>query len=135
MEDILALRHEAARLLGFGQLRRVLALATKHGAQRAGGGARASCAARARAARPAALREFAELEEFAGGRLEAWDVAFFSERLRERASRCRRRTCGPISRCRACSTGLFEVATPLRHPFPAAPDVHLASPRRALLPR
>ena len=35
----------------------------------------------ARAARPAATREYAELQAFAGVPLEAWDVAFYAERL------------------------------------------------------
>jgi len=78
MARILELRHEAARLLGFKNFAEY-ALATRM--------ARSPEAVTdflrnlARAARPAALREFAELERFAGRPLEAWDTAFYSERL------------------------------------------------------
>jgi oligopeptidase A len=37
----------------------------------------------ARAARPAAERELAELTGFAGRRLDAWDITYYSERLQE----------------------------------------------------
>ncbi len=39
----------------------------------------------ARAARPAAERELAELDEFAGRKLDAWDITYYSERLQEAA--------------------------------------------------
>jgi oligopeptidase A len=78
IERILALRHEAAQLLGFGHYAE-LALARRMARtadevlqflQRLSGAARA-----------AARREFAELERFAGERLEPWDVAYQAERL------------------------------------------------------
>ncbi len=78
MEQILGLRHELARLLDFRSFAEY-ALATRM--------ARSPQAVTeflhnlARAARPAALREFAELESFAGRRLDAWDTAFYGERL------------------------------------------------------
>jgi oligopeptidase A len=37
----------------------------------------------ATAARPAALRDIAELETFAGRKLDAWDISYYSERLQE----------------------------------------------------
>ncbi|MGH8229894.1 MAG: M3 family metallopeptidase, partial [Steroidobacteraceae bacterium] len=78
MESILGLRHEVARLLDFTSFADY-ALATRMASdvpevvqflRRLG-----------TAARPAAEREFAELEAFAGRKLEAWDVSFYSERL------------------------------------------------------
>jgi oligopeptidase A len=78
MENILRLRHEAARLLDFGNYAEY-ALATRMATsvtevlqflQRL-----------ARSARAAAQKEFAELEQFAGRKLEAWDTGFYSERL------------------------------------------------------
>jgi oligopeptidase A len=78
MERILMLRHEAARLLGF-QSFAEYALATRMApSPEAVTGFLQNLA---RAARPAALREFAELERFAGRKLDAWDTAFYSERL------------------------------------------------------
>ena len=78
-------RHEAARLLGVRQLRRVCARHA-HGAH-ASRRCWTSCASwRARRA-PRRAAEFAELEAFAGRKLEAWDVGFYAERLqRERYS-------------------------------------------------
>ena len=84
MEDILRLRHEAARLLEFGSYAEY-ALATRmaKSVPEVLGFLRKL----AQAARPAALREYAELEQYAGRKLEAWDVTFWSERLqRERHS-------------------------------------------------
>jgi oligopeptidase A len=78
MERILMLRHEAARLLGF-QSFAEYALATRMApSPEAVTGFLQNLA---RAARPAALREFEELERFAGRKLDAWDTAFYSERL------------------------------------------------------
>ena len=107
MEDILRRRHEAAQLLGFDNFA-AYALATRM----------AKSVPEvidflhqlARAARPAAQREFAELEQFAGTKLEAWDVAFWSERLqrsRYAVSQEELRPYFPLPRVLA---GLFKVA-------------------------
>ncbi len=107
MEDILRRRHEAARLLDFGNFAEY-ALATRM----------AHSVAEvlkflhelAGAARAAAQAEFAELEAFAGRKLAAWDVGFYSERLqRERfnVSQEELRPYFPLPRVLA---GLFEVA-------------------------
>ncbi len=107
IEDILRLRHEAARLLDFEHFAD-FALATRM--------ARSSAEVLdflrqlARAARPAAIRELAELREFAGVELNPWDIAFHSERLqRERyaISQEELRPYFPLPRVLA---GLFEVA-------------------------
>lgn len=81
MDEILALRHEAAALVGFANFAEY-SLATKM----------ASSVQEVRdflerlvaASREAAGREFGELEGFAGHALEPWDMAFYSEKLRQR---------------------------------------------------
>ncbi len=78
--EILPLRHELAQLLGFNSFVDY-ALATrmaKSGKQVLG-----FLDDLARRCRPAARQEFSDLEEFAGRKLEAWDLAFFGERLQE----------------------------------------------------
>jgi oligopeptidase A len=78
MQKILALRHEAARLLDFPNYA-AYALATRM--------APSNQAVfdflhqLAKVARPAAQKEFAELEAFAGRRLNAWDVGYYAEKL------------------------------------------------------
>jgi oligopeptidase A len=78
--DILPLRHELARLVGFDNFADY-ALATRM--------AKSSKQVLtflddlARRCLPAARQEFSDLEEFAGRKLEAWDMAFYSERLQE----------------------------------------------------
>jgi oligopeptidase A len=78
--EILPLRHELAQLLGFKNFADY-ALATRM--------AKSSKQVLgflddlARRCLPAARQEFSDLEEFAGRKLEAWDLAFYSERLQE----------------------------------------------------
>jgi oligopeptidase A len=79
--EILALRHEAAQLVGF-KTYAELSLATKM----------ADSSERvieflhdlARRSRPVAAAELAALAELAGRPLDPWDVPFYSERLRQR---------------------------------------------------
>lgn len=81
MDEILALRHEAAVLVGFANFAEY-SLATKM----------ASSVQEVRdfleqlvgASREAAGREFDELEGFAGHALEPWDMAFYAEKLCQR---------------------------------------------------
>ena len=79
MAEILALRSEAASLVGFSNFAEY-SIATKmaHRTDEVLDFLREL----ARVSRPAAAREFAELEQFAGRSLEAWDVAFYAERLK-----------------------------------------------------
>jgi len=78
--EILPLRHELAGLVGFDNFADY-ALATRM--------AKSSRQVLdflddlARRCLPAARREFSELEQFAGRKLDAWDVTFYSERLQE----------------------------------------------------
>ncbi len=78
--EILPLRHELARILGFKNFADY-ALATRMA--KSGQQVLAFLDDLARRCRPAARQELSDLEEFAGKRLEAWDLAFFSERLQE----------------------------------------------------
>ncbi len=110
MAEILALRHEAANLVGYANYAQY-SLATKMA--RETGEVLDFLRELARVSRPAAEREFAELESFAGKTLEAWDVAFHSERLkRERldVSEEELRPYFPLPRVLA---GLFTVVTKL----------------------
>ena len=79
IEDILALRHELAALVGFDNFAEY-SLATKM----AGSVTEVSefLSQLARHALPAAREELAELERFAGRALAAWDIAFYAEQLR-----------------------------------------------------
>jgi oligopeptidase A len=78
--EILPLRHELARLVGFKNFADY-ALATRM--------AKSSKQVLtflddlARRCLPAARQEFSDLEEFAGRKLNAWDLAFYSEKLQE----------------------------------------------------
>jgi oligopeptidase A len=80
MEDLLRYRHEAAQLLGFPNY---AAYALARRMARSVDEVIKFLHDMAVAARPAALRELAELEEFAGRRLDAWDITYYSERLQE----------------------------------------------------
>ena len=86
IERILALRHEAARLLGFGDAAEE-SLATKMAPSP--DAVLAFLRDLAARAKPVARKELAELREFAAyelgiAELAAWDVAYASEKLRER---------------------------------------------------
>jgi len=111
MERILALRHEMARLLGFGD-HTELSLATKM----------APTSEKvleflhdlARRSRPQAEREMAELKAFAReqgleGSLEAWDVAYFSEKLRQHKHAVSQEELRPYFLERRVLRGLFGV--------------------------
>ncbi|MET0293282.1 MAG: M3 family metallopeptidase [Steroidobacteraceae bacterium] len=80
IEDLLRLRHEAALLLGYPNYA-AYALATRMA--KSVDEVLAFLRRLAKAARPAAEREFAELTAFAGRKLEAWDVSYYSERLQQ----------------------------------------------------
>ncbi len=107
MEDILRLRHEAARLLEFGSYAEY-ALATRmaKSVPEVLGFLRKL----AQAARPAAQREFAELEQYAGRKLEAWDVTFWSERLQRERHSVSQEELRPYFPLPRVLEGLFEVA-------------------------
>src|SRR5271166_575321 len=104
--EILPLRHELAGLLGF-ETFADYALATRM--------AKSSKQVLgflddlARRCRPAALREFSDLEEFAGRRLEAWDLAFYSERLQESRFKVSQEALRPYFPLPKVLAGLFAL--------------------------
>jgi oligopeptidase A len=80
MEDILRLRHEAARLLDFESYAQY-ALANRMA--RTVPEVIGFLNDLVSSAKGAGAAEFAELEQFAGRKLNAWDVTFYSERLQQ----------------------------------------------------
>ena len=107
MQEILALRHEAAQLVGFANFAEY-SLATKMAADPAE--VLAFLRRLASLCRPAAEREFAELERYAGARLEAWDVAFHSERLKRERLAVSEEALRPYFPLPRVLEGLFAVA-------------------------
>ncbi len=107
MEEILALRHEVAQLLGFGSYAQ-LSLATKMAADPTE--VLDFLRELVRHYRPAAELEYAELERYAGGSLEAWDVAFHAERLRRERHGVSQEALRPYFPLPRVLDGMFEVA-------------------------
>jgi oligopeptidase A len=107
MENILRLRHEAARLLDFRSYAEY-ALSTRMA--RTPEEVIQFLHELACAARPAALREFAELEDFAGHPLSAWDVGFYAEKLQRTRYSVSQEELRPYFPLPKVLTGLFEVA-------------------------
>jgi oligopeptidase A len=107
MEEILALRHEAAQLVGFGNFAEY-SLATKMANDPPE--VLEFLRRLARLCKPAALREFAELEAFAGRPLEAWDVAFYAERLKRERLAVSEEELRPYFPLPRVLEGLFAVA-------------------------
>ena len=107
MENILRLRHEAARLLDFPSYAEyALADRMAHTVPEVTAFLRQLAAA----ARSSASAELAELEAFAGRPLDAWDITFYSERLQQSrfdVSQEELRDYLPLPRVLA---SLFEVA-------------------------
>jgi len=107
MEEILARRHRAARLLDFPNYAQY-ALATRmaHSTEEVLGFLREL----ATAARATARAEFAELEEFAGRKLAAWDVGFYAERLQRERFAVSQEQLRPYFPLPRVLDGLFGVA-------------------------
>jgi len=110
MEDILRLRHEVARLLGFGNFAEY-ALATRMA--RSVDEVLAFLQQLARSARAAAQKEFAELEAFAGRKLEAWDVGFYAERMQRSRFSISQEELRPYFPLPRVLHGLFKTAEQL----------------------
>ena len=104
--EILSLRHESAGLLRFANFAE-LALATRM--------AKGSRQVRdflqdlAERCRPAALAEFAELERFAGRKLDAWDVAYYTEQLKKSRFQVSQEDLRPYFPLPKVLSGLFAV--------------------------
>ena len=107
MESILRLRHEAARILDFGSYAEY-ALATRMA--RSVEEVIQFLQQLARSARDSARREFAELEAFAGRKLEAWDVGFYSERLQRNLYSISQEELRPYFPLPHVLSGLFQTA-------------------------
>ena len=110
MENILRLRHEAARLLDFGNYAEY-ALATRMATsvkevieflQRL-----------AHSARAAARKEFADLEAFASRPLNAWDVGFYAERMQRNLYSISQEELRPYFPLPHVLGGLFQTAEKL----------------------
>jgi oligopeptidase A len=110
MGEILALRHEAANLAGFANFAEY-SLATKMA--RDPDEVLEFLRQLARLSRPAAEREFQELESFAGRRLEAWDVGYYSEQLKRARLEVSEEELRPYFPLPRVLAGLFAVASRL----------------------
>ena len=110
MEQILAHRHELARLVGFANFAGY-SLATKMARSiDEVRGFLSNLAARSRAV---ARHEFDELEQFAGAALEAWDVAYYSEKMRERLFHLSDEILRPYFPVDRVIDGMFDVVRTL----------------------
>ncbi len=111
MEEILALRHELANLLGFrSYAERSLATKMADSPERVLGFLH-DLAARSR---PRAQKELAELEAFARERfgierLEPWDIAYYSEKLREHTYAISQEELKPFFPETKVIPGMFQV--------------------------
>ena len=110
MAEILQLRHEAAQLVGYASFAEY-SLATKMAHET--GEVLDFLRKLARVSRPAAQREFSELEAFAGSTLNAWDVAFYSERLKRDRLQVSEEELRPYFPLPRVLAGLFTVASRL----------------------
>jgi oligopeptidase A len=107
MENILRLRHEAARLLDFPNYAQY-ALATRMA--RSVDEVLQFLEELAQFARAAARKEFDELQAFAGRELSAWDVGFYAERLQRSRYSISQEELRPYFPLPRVLAGLFEVA-------------------------
>ncbi len=104
--ELLPLRHELAQLLGFDSFADY-ALATrmaKSSKQVLG-----FLSDLARRCMPAGRQEFSDLEEFAGRKLNAWDIAFYSERLQESRFKVSQEALRPYFPLPKVLAGLFTL--------------------------
>jgi len=111
MENLLALRHEEARLLGFANYAE-RSLATKMA--RTPQEVIQFLNSLAERALPVARREFKELCDFAGneygvGDLDAWDVPYYSEKLRQRRYAVSQEELRPYFPEDRVLKGMFEI--------------------------
>ncbi len=104
--EILPLRHELSRLLGFDNYADY-ALATRMA--RSGRQVLGFLDDLARRCMPAARQEFADLAEFAGRELNAWDMAYYGERLQESRFKVSQEALRPYFPLPKVLQGLFEL--------------------------
>jgi oligopeptidase A len=108
--ELLPLRHELANLLGFANYADY-ALATRMA--KSTGQVLGFLDDLAQRCLPAAHKEFADLTAFAGRKLDAWDVAFFSERLQESRFNVSQEALRPYFPLPKVLSGLFVLTTRL----------------------
>jgi oligopeptidase A len=104
--ELLPLRHELAQLLGF-QSYAEYALATRMAKNPKQ--VTSFLDDLARRCLPAGRQEFSDLEEFAGRKLNAWDVAFYSEKLQESRFKVSQEALRPYFPLPKVLAGLFAV--------------------------
>src|SRR5271163_2556689 len=104
--EILPLRHELARLVGFKNFADY-ALATRMA--KSSKQVLAFLDDLARRCRPAAREEFLDLEQFAGRKLNAWDLAFYGERLQESRFKVSQEALRPYFPLPKVLSGLFGL--------------------------
>jgi oligopeptidase A len=104
--EILPLRDELAKLLGFAHFAEY-ALATRMA--KSSKQVLAFLEDLARRCRPAAREEMMDLEEFAGRKLNAWDLAFYSERLQESRFKVSQEALRPYFPLPKVLNGLFAL--------------------------
>lgn len=102
MEQLLALRHEMANLVGYPNFG-AYALASRMA--QSVDEVREFLIELVRCARGPARRELQALEAFAGRALEPWDVAFYGEKCASSSTVSRTSLCVPIFPCPGCWTG------------------------------
>jgi oligopeptidase A len=110
MADILRLRQEAARILGFANYAE-LSLATKMASSVEE--VRGFLEDLARRSRTAAEGELDAVRRYAGQPLEAWDIAFWSERLREHDYQVSDEELRPYFPAERVMAGLFDTTARL----------------------
>jgi len=104
--EILPLRHELGRLLGFRNFADY-ALATRMA--KSSKQVLAFLEDLARRCLPAAREEFLDLEEFAGRKLNAWDMAYYGERLQESRFKVSQEALRPYFPLPKVLSGLFAL--------------------------
>ena len=106
IEEILPLRHEMSQLLNFKNYADY-ALATRMA--KSSKQVLAFLDDLARRCVPAARQEFSDLEEFAGRKLNAWDMAYYGERLQERRFKVSQEALRPYFPLPKVLKGLFVL--------------------------
>jgi oligopeptidase A len=104
--EILPLRHELAQLLGFESFADY-ALTTRMA--KSSKQVLSFLDDLARRCMPAGRQEFSDLEEFAGRKLNAWDLAFYSERLQETRFKVSQEALRPYFPLPKVLAGLFAL--------------------------
>ncbi|MEO0996171.1 MAG: M3 family metallopeptidase, partial [Pseudomonadota bacterium] len=110
MEDILARRHEASRLVGYANYADYALDGRMAKSAPEVVGFLADLAVRSK---DSAARELADLERHAGRALEVWDVAYFAEKLRESRFGISDESLRPYFPAPAVVAGLFALAQSL----------------------